>query len=74
MLQNPETVVGWLDKLDGLPGVELPQVIVFLLSNGWSTFMVNNYKSSDGWKLHDDGHILKITFKMILSFPNLSMI
>ena len=61
-------MANWNDDLGSLPEVELPQVIVFLLCNGWSKSMVNNYKTSDGWKLHNDGHVNKVYYTINLHF------
>ncbi|XP_070544317.1 uncharacterized protein [Ptychodera flava] len=60
LLINPDNVRQWEDDLKSLPDVELPHVIVYLLSNGWSKSMINNYKLSDGWRLHNDGHVNKV--------------
>ena len=56
VIQEP-AACSWQKDLGSLPGIDLPYAIVFLINHGWSTSMINNYKFSDGWKLHDDGHI-----------------
>lgn len=47
----------WTGELAALPNIEMPNSIVFLMQNGWSPSMVNNWKQTDGYRLFQDHHV-----------------